>query len=294
MRILVTGAAGQLGREVLRTAAAREAEALGLVRGEGFPGFACVQADLTDACALRQVMEDLRPDAVINCAAWTAVDAAEAPDNRDAVWAVNSAAVWTLAMLCRAQDARLIQVSTDYVFGRTDDVPILPEDRPAPLSEYGKSKLEGERAAALCENSAVVRTSWLFGEGKNFVRTMLHLGRTHECLRVVSDQTGRPAYAPDLAALLVEAAGAPVRGVLHAANEGPFVSRAAFAQEIMRQAGLKTRIIPVTTAEYGPAAAGRPANSRLSTDCLGQAGLSRLPDWRDALSRYLAWEKDNG
>ena len=279
---------------MLEKAADRGAEVLGLVRGEGVPGFACARADLTDERSLQRVTEDFRPDAVINCASWTAVYASEAPENREAVWAVNSTAVKTLALLCRAQGARLIQVSTDYVFGRTDDAEILPEDEPSPLSVYGKSKLEGERAAALCENHCVVRTSWLFGKGDNFVRTMLRLGRTHASLRVVSDQTGRPAYAPDLAALLIDAAEAPRRGVLHAANEGPFVSRAAFAQEIMRQAGLKTQIIPVTTAAYGPAAAERPANSRLSTDCLEQAGFSRLPEWRDALSRYHAREKENG
>ncbi len=296
MRVFVTGVNGQLGHDVLLELLARGHEATGSGSAPAYHGvridapFSYVPLELTDREQVERTLRALRPQAVIHCASWTAVDAAELPENRERVWAVNAGAVESLAGICAELDAKLLTVSTDYVFNGRGTEPWSPESsRPEPLNEYGASKLAGERAAQeRLERLFIVRISWLFGlNGKNFVRTMLELGRKCAEVRVVDDQTGRPTYTRDLARLLADMIETEAYGVYHACNEGPFLSWADFAGEIFRQAGLGTRVIPVSTGEYGQNLARRPLNSRLDTSLLRRRGFAPLPDWRDALGRYL-------
>ncbi len=297
MRVLVTGVNGQLGYAVLRELLSRGQEAAGSgsslqPRGEEpLPACPYLPMDLRRPEQIRRTLEIFRPEAVIHCGAWTAVDAAELPENRELVFAVNAGGTEALAGACAALGSKLLYVSTDYVFDGRGERPWHPDlDLPRPLNVYGQSKLAGEQALRRqTERFFLVRTSWLYGpNGGNFVRTMLRQGAVRKSVRVVEDQIGTPTYAPDLARLLADLIETERFGCYHAANEGGFLSWAAFAEEIFRRAGLETEVVPVSTAAYGRALARRPANSRLDTGKLKEAGFAPLPSWQDALDRYLA------
>ncbi|HJA02963.1 MAG TPA: dTDP-4-dehydrorhamnose reductase [Candidatus Gallimonas gallistercoris] len=281
MKVLVTGSKGQLGYDVIKELCSRRHEAL---------GFDLPELDITDEVAVRAVFDRVKPDAVIHCAAWTAVDAAEESGNIAKVFAVNEGGTRNLAAACKRTGAKLLYLSTDYVFDGQGSAPWgADETRYAPLNEYGKSKLAGENAVReLLQAYFIVRIAWVFGKnGNNFVKTMLRLSETHDTLRVVCDQVGTPTYTPDLARLLVDMIETDKYGVYHATNEGGFISWYDFASAIMQEAGKHTKVIPVTTAEYGLSKAARPFNSRLDKSKLKENGFEPLPDWRDALKRYL-------
>ena len=284
MKIFVTGAGGQLGHDVVEELAARGHEAVGSDLQCGIP------LDITDGEAVDRVLRQVRPDAVIHCAAWTAVDAAEDAENREKVHRINGQGTRNIAEACRALGCKMMYISTDYVFDGQGTDPWQP-DCPdyAPLNVYGQSKLEGENAVReLVDKGFIVRIAWVFGRnGANFVKTMLRLAETHDSLRVVCDQVGTPTYTPDLARLLADMIETDKYGTYHATNEGGYISWYDFACEIFRQAGKTVRVQPVTTAEYGLSKAARPMNSRLDKSKLAQNGFNPLPDWRDALARYL-------
>ena len=281
MKVLVTGSKGQLGYDVIKELCSRGHEAL---------GFDLPELDITDEAAVLAVFDRVKPDAVIHCAAWTAVDAAEESGNIAKVFAVNEGGTRNLAAACKRTGAKLLYLSTDYVFDGQGSAPWgADETRFAPLNEYGKSKLAGENAVReMLQTYFIVRIAWVFGKnGNNFVKTMLRLSETHDTLRVVCDQVGTPTYTPDLARLLVDMIETDKYGVYHATNEGGFLSWYDFASAIMQEAGKHTKVIPVTTAEYGLSKASRPFNSRLDKSKLKENGFEPLPDWRDALKRYL-------
>ena len=281
MKVLVTGSKGQLGYDVIKELCSRRHEAL---------GFDLPELDITDEVAVQAVFDRVKPDAVIHCAAWTAVDAAEESGNIAKVFAVNEGGTRNLAAACKRTGAKLLYLSTDYVFDGQGSAPWgADETRFAPLNEYGKSKLAGENAVReLLQAYFIVRIAWVFGKnGNNFVKTMLRLSESHDTLRVVCDQVGTPTYTPDLARLLVDMIETDKYGVYHATNEGGFLSWYDFASAIMQEAGKHTKVIPVTTAEYGLSKASRPFNSRLDKSKLKENGFEPLPDWRDALKRYL-------
>ena len=279
MKVLVTGAKGQLGYDVVNELTLRGHEAIGVDISE---------MDITSAAQTMNVIAEISPDAVIHCAAWTAVDAAE--DNEDAVRRVNADGTRNVASACKAVGAKMMYISTDYVFDGQGTEPWSADCKTfAPLNVYGRTKLEGERAVAdNIDNYFIVRIAWVFGaHGKNFVDTMLRLGQTHDTLRVVNDQIGTPTYTPDLARLLVDMIETDKYGYYNVTNEGGYISWYDFACEIFRQAGMKTKVIPVTTEEYGLSRAKRPFNSRLDKSKLTANGFKPLPDWRNALERYL-------
>ena len=277
MRVLVTGVKGQLGYEVCRELTARGIEN----RGTDIDDF-----DLTDEKAVMEAISAYRPDAVVHCAAYTAVDRAE--ENEDVCRAVNVDGTRFVARACRAVDAEMVYFSTDYVFSGTGEDFYEVDSPKGPQSVYGRTKLEGEEAVReTLEKYFILRISWVFGiNGGNFVRTMLRLSNDHDTLRVVNDQIGSPTYAHDLAPLICDMLATEKYGTYHATNEG-VCSWAEFAETIMKAADRPTRIIPVTTEEYG-AKAARPLNSRMSKKSLDEAGFARLPSWQDALRRYLA------
>ena len=298
MKILVTGVNGQLGHDVVNELAARGHEGIGSGSSTEYHGLAdgsaaagpYVQMDITDSENVRKVMEKIRPDAVIHCAAWTAVDAAEDQENQAKVQAVNEQGTKNIAHLCKEMEAKMLYISTDYVFDGQGTEPWKADCQTfAPLNVYGKSKLEGELAVKeLLEKYFIVRIAWVFGlNGNNFVKTMLKVGKTHDTLRVVNDQIGTPTYTKDLARLLVDMIESDKYGVYHATNEGGFISWYDFAKEIFRQAGYFIKIIPVTTAEYGLSKAKRPFNSRMNKNKLEYYGFKKLPTWQSALVRYL-------
>ena len=299
MKIFVTGVCGQLGHDVVNELTARGHEATGsdiapqyagIMDGSAVTRAPYVQLDITDGARVSAVMEAARPDAVIHCAAWTAVDAAEDEDKRALVRDINEGGTRHIAAACRALGCKLMYISTDYVFDGQGETPWQPDCTDyAPLSVYGETKLAGELAVReLVERFFIVRIAWVFGlNGKNFIRTMLALSRKHDALRVVCDQIGTPTYTLDLARLLVDMIETDKYGVYHATNEGGYISWADFAGEIFRQAGRRTTVTPVTTAEYGMSKAVRPMNSRLDKRKLVESGFAPLPDWRDALGRYL-------
>lgn len=288
MKVFVTGVAGQLGRDVMDELARR---GLGGVGSDIAPTDAAdIPLDITDSAAVERVLGQVAPDVVVHCAAWTAVDLAEDADKRDKVRAINVDGTRNIARGCKALGCKLVYISTDYVFDGQGAEPWRPECRDfAPLNFYGQTKLEGEMAVEeLVERFFIVRIAWAFGRnGNNFIKTMLRLGQTHDTVRVVNDQIGTPTYTFDLARLLVDMLQTEKYGYYHATNEGGYLSWAEFAQEIFRQAGMDTTVIPVTTQEYGLAKAARPHNSRLDKSKLVENGFQPLPDWRDALGRYL-------
>ena len=297
MKLFVTGVCGQLGHDVVNEAAARGYTATGsdimpayagVADGSAVTAAPYVQLDITDKAAVRTVIEAEKPDVVVHCAAWTAVDAAE--DNAEKVHAINADGTRNIAEAAKAAGAKMIYISTDYVFDGQGERPWEPDDRNyAPLNVYGQSKLDGELAVReTLDKYFIVRIAWVFGlNGKNFIRTMVNVGRTHPQVRVVNDQIGTPTYTLDLARLLVDMAETEKYGVYHATNEGGYISWYDFTKEIYRQAGMDTEVIPVTTAEYGLSKAARPFNSRLDKRKLAAAGFTPLPDWKDALGRYL-------
>lgn len=277
MKILVTGASGQLGHDVCRELDRREIKNLGL---------ASKDMDITDPEAVSGVIKQYLPDAVIHCAAYTKVDKAQKEPGR--CWAVNAQGTRNIAVVCRELDIKMLYISTDYVFPGDGENFYRPGDAVAPRNVYGMTKLAGELAVrAMAEKFFIVRTSWVFGlNGGNFIKTMLRLSETNEKLRVVCDQIGSPTYTADLAPLLCDMITSEKYGVYHATNEG-LCSWAELAEEALGLAGRSTRVLPIPSAEY-PAAAERPLNSRLDKSSLDKAGFSRLPDWHDALRRYLA------
>jgi dTDP-4-dehydrorhamnose reductase len=296
MKVLVTGVNGQLGHDVMLELKKRGYEAIGSGSGDVYRGedevaeMPYVSLDITDEKAVQMVLGTVKPDAVIHCSAWTAVDAAEEPENLEKVTALNVKGPENIAKTCKKLGTRLLYLSTDYVFSGEGTAPWKPDDRCfAPLNIYGESKLAGEFAVS--ENTDrffIVRIAWVFGKnGKNFVRTMLNVAKTHDTVRVVNDQIGTPTYTADLARLLVDMAETEKYGWYHATNEGGYISWYDFTKEIYRQAGLNVKVIPVTTAEYGMSKAKRPFNSRLDKSKLIEAGFKPLPDWKDALHRYL-------
>ena len=299
MKVFVTGVGGQLGHDVVNELVRRGHEAVGSDIQDAYAGLQDGSAvcaapyfplDITDAAAVERVLSEAKPDAVIHPAAWTAVDAAEDAENREKVHRINGEGPLHIARTCKKLGAKMLYISTDYVFDGQGDRPWQPDDTCyAPLSVYGKTKLEGEQAVAgTLEKFFIVRIAWAFGKnGKNFVRTMLNVGRKHDTVRVVNDQIGTPTYTFDLARLLADMIESDKYGYYHATNEGGYISWYDFTREIYRQAGLNTKVIPVTTAEYGLSKAARPFNSRLDKSKLSQNGFTPLPDWRDALKRYL-------
>lgn len=300
MRVLVTGVGGQLGHDVMNELFRRGIEGVGsdlspeyngISDGSAVTSMPYLSMDITDPEAVSRRMSELSPDAVVHCAAWTAVDDAEDVDKVEKVMRINAEGTRFLAEAAKKADAKFLYLSTDYVFDGRGERPWEPDEKDyAPLNVYGKSKLEGELAVSeILEKYFIVRTAWVFGlNGKNFIRTILNVGRTHESVRVVSDQVGTPTYTLDLARLLVDMIESEKYGYYHATNEGGYISWYDFAKEIYRQAGLSTKLIPVTTAEYGLSKAARPFNSRLDKSKLLEQGFQPLPDWRDALSRYLS------
>ena len=287
MKVFVTGAAGQLGYDVMAQLRSRGHEAIGsdVLESEGI-----LPLDITDEAAVERTLAAVQPDAVIHCAAWTAVDAAEDEENRAKVHAINADGTLYLAKACKALGCKMLYLSTDYVFGGQGEEPWQADCTDfAPLSVYGQSKLDGENAVReTLEKYFIVRIAWVFGlNGKNFVKTMVGLGRKYDTLRVVCDQIGTPTYTPDLARLLVDMIETDKYGHYHATNEGGFLSWADFASAIMEEAHLSAKVTPVTTAEYGLSKAARPFNSRLDKSKLTQNGFAPLPHWHDALKRYL-------
>lgn len=299
MKILVTGVNGQLGHDVMNELIGRGHVCIGSGSGNAYKGIddgssvttgEYVSMDITDAEQVRAAMDAIQLDAVIHCAAWTNVDGAEDPENREKVFAVNVDGTRNLAEACKAHGCKLLYISTDYVFDGQGTEPWKPDCKAFhPLNIYGESKLRGE--LVVCETLDkffIVRIAWVFGlNGKNFVKTMLKLGQTHNTLRVVSDQIGTPTYTYDLACLLADMIETEKYGYYHATNEGGYISWYDFACEIFGQAGMDTKVIPVTTAEYGVSKAVRPFNSRLDKSKLAKMGFTPLPDWKDALRRYL-------
>ena len=307
MRVLVTGITGQLGHDVVNELLKRGQEAIGTARRlpeilqtktrpleiePPTPGF--IKLDLTNEEAVKNEVRQLRPDAIIHCAAWTAVDAAEDEENKDAVYEANVLATLYLAETAKDVGAKMLYLSTDYVFDGQGTRPWQPDDKNyAPLNVYGQSKLAGEQAVTeRLDKFFIVRIAWVFGlNGKNFIKTMLNVGKTHDTARVVNDQIGTPTYTKDLARLLVDMIETEKYGYYHATNseetEGAYISWYDFTKEIYRQAGIDTKVIPVTTAEYGLSKAKRPFNSRLDKRKLDEYGFTPLPSWKDALYRYL-------
>ena len=292
MKIFVSGVNGQLGHDVMLELRRQQIAGIGSGRAASSPvaDMPYVSLDITSSEFVSQILGDIRPDVVIHCAAWTAVDAAELTENREIVRRVNEDGTKNLAQCCKALDCKMIYISTDYVFGGSGETPWDPDCKNfAPQNWYGQTKLLGEMAVSgLLEKYFIVRTAWVFGAyGGNFVKTMLKIGKTKDTLRVVDDQIGTPTYTPDLARLLVQMAGTEKYGFYHATNEGGFISWYDFANQIFRAAGYSTKVIPVTTAEYGLSIAARPLNSRLSKEKLTRNGFAPLPDWKNALNRYL-------
>ena len=299
MRVFVTGVGGQLGHDVVNELDRRAHEAIGsdiqavysgVNDGSAVAAAPYVQMDITDEAAVRRTVEELKPDVIIHCAAWTNVDGAEALENREKVHQINAVGTENIAKAAKAVDAKMVYISTDYVFDGQGTRPWEPDDKCyAPLNVYGQSKLDGELAVSrILEKYFIVRIAWVFGlNGKNFIKTMINVGKTHDTVRVVNDQIGTPTYTLDLARLLVDMVETEKYGYYHATNEGGYISWYDFCCEFYKQYGLKTTVIPVTTAEYGLSVAARPFNSRLEKKKLVEAGFKPLPVWQDAVDRYL-------
>lgn len=297
MKIFVTGVCGQLGYDVVNELKKRGHEAVGSdILDETSADCEYIKLDITNAEVVKKVILSVQPDVIVHCAAWTAVDAAEDEENIPKVYEINVDGTTNLAKICKDIDAKMIYISTDYVFNGQGTEPWKPDCKDyAPLSVYGKTKLEGELAvASILDKYFIVRIAWVFGtNGKNFIKTMINVGKNHDEVRVVSDQIGTPTYTYDLSRLLVDMAESDKYGYYHATNEGGYISWYDFTCEIYRQAGMSTKVISVTTEEYGLSKAARPFNSRLDKSKLKENGFSPLPVWQDALARFLNsnWSK---
>lgn len=299
MKVFVTGVAGQLGHDVMNELAKRGYEGVGsdlapeytgVQDGSAVTAMPYVALDITDKEAVERVICEVNPDVVVHCAAWTAVDLAEDDDKVEKVRAINASGTENIALVCKKLDAKMVYLSTDYVFDGQGTEPWDPDCKDYnPISVYGSTKLEGELAVANnLDKYFIVRIAWVFGvNGKNFIKTMLSLSEKYDTIRVVNDQIGTPTYTLDLARLLVDMIETEKYGYYHATNEGGYISWYDFTCEIFRQAGKDTKVIPVTTEEYGLSKAARPFNSRLDKSKLVKNGFTPLPTWQDALSRYL-------
>lgn len=299
MKVFVTGVGGQLGHDVVNELNRRSYESVGSDIQLGYSGIQdgsavvsvpYIQLDITDKDAVSKTIDDIHPDVIIHCAAWTAVDAAEKEENKEKVDAINHLGTKYIAEAAKAVDAKMVYISTDYVFDGQGERPWEPDDKCyAPLNVYGKSKLDGELAVAgMLEKYFIVRIAWVFGlNGKNFIKTMINVGKTHSTVRVVNDQIGTPTYTLDLARLLVDMIETDKYGYYHVTNEGCYISWYDFTVEIFRQAGINTEVIPVTTSEYGLSKVKRPKNSRLNRSKLITQGFQPLPNWENAIERYL-------
>ena len=308
MKVFVTGVAGQLGHDVMNELAKRGYEGIGTDIAPEYSGAAdgtavvsmpYVSLDITDADAVDRVICEMKPDVVVHCAAWTAVDLAEDGDKKDKVHAINADGTANIAKACKKTGSKMVYISTDYVFDGQGTTPWKPDCKDyKPLNVYGQSKLDGELAvSSTLDNYFIVRIAWVFGKnGKNFIKTMLNVAKTHSTLKVVNDQIGTPTYTFDLARLLVDMIETDKYGYYHVTNEGGYISWYDFTKEIFRQATLlgrteysedKVTVLPVTTAEYGLSKAARPFNSRLDKSKLVENGFTPLPTWQDAVARYL-------
>lgn len=307
MKVFVTGVGGQLGHDVMNELAKRGYEGVGsdiapeysgVQDGTAVTAMPYIPMDITDKASVEEVLNKVQPDVVVHCAAWTAVDMAEDDDKVEKVRLVNATGTENIALTCKALDAKMVYLSTDYVFDGQGEEPWTPDCKDyKPLNVYGQTKLEGELAVSNnLEKYFIVRIAWVFGvNGKNFIKTMLNVGKTHDKLTVVNDQIGTPTYTFDLARLLVDMIGTEKYGYYHATNEGGYISWYDFTVEIFRQAvamghteyGDRLTVTPVTTAEYGASKAKRPFNSRLDKSKLVENGFTPLPTWQDALERYL-------
>lgn len=296
MKVFVTGAAGQLGHDVMEELVSRGHQAVGsdldaAAIQDRLNGASYRSLDITDEEKVMALIREIRPDAVIHCAAWTAVDAAEDEENQDKVRRINVDGTAYVAAACKAVDAKMLYLSTDYVFNGEGSLPWQADCRDfAPLNVYGRSKLEGEvRVTSALSRYFIVRIAWVFGKnGANFVKTMLRVGKGRDFVTVVDDQIGTPTYTPDLSRLLVDMIETDRYGFYHATNsEDAYISWADFTEEIYRQAAYSTRVKKVSTEEYGLSKARRPRNSRLDKSKLADKGFAPLPDWKDALARFL-------
>ena len=299
MKVFVTGVNGQLGHDVMNELAKRgiagfgsdlKPEYSGVADGSAVTTMPYVPLDITDKDAVNRVITENKPDAVVHCAAWTAVDMAEDDDKVALVRKVNADGTQNIADVCKKLDCKMMYISTDYVFDGQGIEPWQPDCKDyAPLNVYGQTKLEGELAVAnTLDKYFIVRIAWVFGlNGNNFIKTMLNVGKKFPELRVVSDQIGTPTYTLDLARLLVDMIETEKYGYYHATNEGGYISWCDFACEIFKQAGYNVKVTPVTTAEYGLSKAKRPFNSRLDKSKLVENGFKPLPVWQDAVKRYL-------
>ena len=299
MKVFVTGVGGQLGHDVMNELAKRGYDGVGsditpeysgIQDGSAITAMPYVAMDITDRAAVDAVITAAAPDVVVHCAAWTAVDLAEDDDKVEKVRAINAGGTQNIANVCKKLGCKMVYLSTDYVFDGQGEKPWEPDCKDyQPLSVYGQTKLEGELAVSrTIEKYFIVRIAWVFGlNGKNFIKTMLNVGKKYDTVRVVNDQIGTPTYTLDLSRLLVDMIETEKYGYYHATNEGGYISCYDFTCEIFRQAGYTTKVIPVTTEEYGLSKAARPFNSRLDKSKLVEAGFEPLPTWQDALSRYL-------
>ena len=299
MKIFVTGVAGQLGHDVMNELALRGYTGVGTDLAEKYSGIQdgtyvtnaeYVSLDITDAQKVMETIKQVNPDVVVHCAAWTAVDLAEDEDKQAKVKAINVDGTQNIANACKEVDAKMVYISTDYVFDGQGTTPWQPDCKDyKPLNVYGQTKLGGELAVSnTLDKYFIVRIAWVFGKnGNNFIKTMLNVGKKYDTLKVVNDQIGTPTYTFDLARLLVDRIETEKYGYYHATNEGGYISWYDFACEIFKQAGYSTKVLPVTTEEYGLSKAARPFNSRLDQSKLVENGFKPLPTWQDALTRYL-------
>lgn len=295
MKVLVTGTSGQLGFDVMMELKKRGHEAIGADRADSDADFEKIVLDITDAKKVSEAISEIKPDAIVHCAAWTNVDGAEDPANYGKVMAVNVEGTRNLALAAEEVDAKMMYISTDYVFDGQGDEPWQPDDKKyAPLNVYGESKLKGElEVSQNLDKYFIVRIAWVFGKnGNNFIKTMIKVGETHSEVEVVADQVGTPTYTFDLARLLVDMIETDKYGYYHATNEGGYISWAEFAEEIYKDAGMDVKVKAVSTEDYekkaGKSVAKRPFNSRLDKSKLRENGFEPLPDWRKAVREYIA------
>ena len=289
MKVFVTGVCGQLGYDVMAELKRRNYNYVGCdLTDKQLDNY--IRLDITKKTDVMEAINRINPDAVIHCAAWTAVDAAEEPKNRDKVFGINAVATRNIALACKKIDCKMIYISTDYVFNGQGTEPRKADSNDfEPLNIYGKSKLEGEFAVKdILKKFFIVRIAWVFGKnGNNFIKTMINVGKKNNVVRVVNDQIGTPTYTVDLARLLVDMVETEKYGYYHVTNEGGYISWYDFCVEIYRQYRLSTKVTAVSTEEYGVSKANRPLNSRLDKSKLIKKGFKPLPDWKDAVNRYL-------